>query len=33
MKGGDSLQIETLGSEPGNGAGLSGFRLMMESCF
>ena len=33
MKGGDSLQIETLGSEPGNRAGLSGFRVMMESCF
>ena len=33
MKGGDRLQVETLGSEPGNGAGLSGFRVMMESYF
>ena len=33
MKDGDSFQIGTLGSEPGNVAGLKGFSVKMESWF
>lgn len=33
MKDGDSFQIGTLGSEPGNVAELNGFRVKMESWF